>query len=253
MEAWGGRAQVRYTVQRRTVRLYKDPCTVYFWVLGWSVPGTPGAVGLSRAPLPGPKLRPKNQSACSFFCYEAGRRDPPPPSFNQPPIVKYEHRRPPSPLKISLLFSHTNCLPYKPPTAHNTQASGGLHIPNPVSTSHLCKSQHALKYSPLDLIGVALFPLAPIFRSSAAIQALAAVAAQNLVPAWCLVRFLSTQRLPLQTHSPPSSASSPAHFISKQLPATVADPCPVPNRTPQHASRSFSSIQSTYLGHLDWF
>ena len=161
-------------------------------VPGWSVLGTPGAVGLSHTrPLPAPKLRPKNQPARTFFCYEAGRRrDPPPPSFNQPPIVKYEQRRPPSPLKISLLFSHTNCLPYKPPTAHNTQASGGLHIPNPVSTSPLCKSQHAVKYSPLDLIGVALFPLARIFRSSAAIQALAAVATQNLVPA---LRFLSTQ------------------------------------------------------------
>lgn len=61
--------------------------------------------------LPLPESRAKKISPCcsTLFCYEAGRREPPPPSFNQPPIVKYEQRRPPFPQRISLLFSHTNC------------------------------------------------------------------------------------------------------------------------------------------------
>ena len=82
----GGRAQVRYTVQRRTVRLYKDPCTVYFWVLGWSVPGTPGAVGLSHAPpLPAQNCGQKISPPAAFFVMrQEGGTPRPPHSISRP-------------------------------------------------------------------------------------------------------------------------------------------------------------------------
>lgn len=57
-----------------------------------------------------PKSRPKNPPAPIFVAREEGGRLPPPPSYNQPPIVKYERRA--APLSHSPKFFLT-LLPYK--------------------------------------------------------------------------------------------------------------------------------------------
>ncbi len=164
------------------------------------------------------KTGPKISPCCSFFCYEAGGRDPPPPSFNQPPIVKYERRASPLPSQISLLFSHTNC------PQHTTPHYPGLHITQPSEYLSSLQNPAHVQVLALGLDWRRTFPLVRIFPSCPAIKALAAVAAQDVV--LCLVPTSTSSPLGAcicKPIWPPVPPTQPRIVESKQVLPRVAD------------------------------
>ncbi|KAK3362827.1 hypothetical protein B0T25DRAFT_19292 [Lasiosphaeria hispida] len=167
----------------------------------WVLRPLPPNHGQKISPPPAPFLLP------------ARKEVPPPPSFNQPPIVKYERRLPP-PLSQNL----PPLLPYKPHHAHTTQlAPEYLHNPPPtVSTSSSPVSSPKVKvlvpifYFPFErrrcpaLIGC----IPPPFPSSIAAPT-SLVSTQSLhLPDAHLPRCQSTSRVSSKQYIPIADKST---------------------------------------------
>jgi hypothetical protein len=156
---------------------------------------------------PLPKIAAKKSArACSLFCYEAGRRHPPPPQSAAHSKIRAQ-AAPSHSLALPPL------LPYKLPQHTTLDHLAGLHIhtshtPISVSTSLLCKYWHAFKYLPSALISLALlFPLARIFPNRTAIQALGCLSPLRASwnPLLSPLKLASASARPSSPAAPPST------------------------------------------------